>query len=365
MSTNCPIITKLSELDQLPYFTKDAHGRLIVDPKLHDPVPRVLDIHAHMGWSYGLVGKRLKVSERTKNFWYWYDYEDDEGKDILCKEIHPTDREDSRLLRQIVSGVLVLSKYNETHTAANLAAEMDRMNHEKACINPIANFLLGKTNVDDSYEAFKYDRKRFIPFASLTLPTFLRKWGDKEKKRLDELLALSGVKGVKFHPEFQLCSPEHDSAIAFLRQSALNGIPVLAHIGFTGKEPKWLRKHGEPRLFRRALDEIQDLRIIFAHTGLSVYREVLCLAKDYEDKVWLETSGLPVPALNRILNEYDPKKIVYGSDWPFYPLAVALARVLVATESCVDCRKDILYDNAARLLGIPTVEENDREERHE
>ena len=346
MSTDCPNVEKLSDLHKLPYFTRGDQDRLIVDPEFSPPVPPVLDAHAHMGWSYGL-GKNLDVRKRTDSVRYWYDYDHKDEGDILCKEIHPTDSEEWRIISQIILGVLVLSRNNRTHTAANLAAEMDRMNHKKACISPIANFLLGNRNVKDSYKAFEFKPDTFIPFAALKLP---KQWGDKQKQRLDDLLGREGVKGAKFHPEFQLRSPNDDSAIAFLRQCADKNVPVLAHIGFTGKEPNWLRKRGEPRLFRRALEEIGNLRIIFAHTGLSVYREVLCLAKDYADRTWLETSGLPVPALKRILNEYDHKKIVYGSDWPFYPLAVSLARMLVATESCVQCRKDILHNNAARLL---------------
>ncbi len=44
--------------------------------------------------------------------------------------------------------------------------------------------------------------------------------------------------------------------------------------------------------------------------------------------------------------------MVYGSDWPFYHQAIALAKVLMATEDRPELRRPVLYDNAARLLKL-------------
>ncbi len=102
----------------------------------------------------------------------------------------------------------------------------------------------------------------------------------------------------------------------------------------------------------------KSLRIVFAHAGLTKYEEFVKVANEYTEKghtVWLETSGLSVPALLYVLKNYDPKKVLYGNDWGFYPLVVSLARMLVATECYPEARKDIFYNNAARMLGLPEV----------
>jgi predicted TIM-barrel fold metal-dependent hydrolase len=41
-----------------------------------------------------------------------------------------------------------------------------------------------------------------------------------------------------------------------------------------------------------------------------------------------------------------------GSDWPFYHLALPLAKVLLATEGAPEVRRQVLHDNAARLFGL-------------
>ena len=42
--------------------------------------------------------------------------------------------------------------------------------------------------------------------------------------------------------------------------------------------------------------------------------------------------------------------MVFGSDWPFYPLAATLAKVLLVTEGTPDARAAILRDNAERIF---------------
>ena len=45
-------------------------------------------------------------------------------------------------------------------------------------------------------------------------------------------------------------------------------------------------------------------------------------------------------------------RIVFGTDWPWYHQAIGLAKVLLATEGKEQVRQQILYGNAARLLGL-------------
>jgi predicted TIM-barrel fold metal-dependent hydrolase len=92
--------------------------------------------------------------------------------------------------------------------------------------------------------------------------------------------------------------------------------------------------------------------VILGHTGLSQWEKALPLAKEFEEHVWLDVSGQHAGILREILDNYDRNRIVFGSDWPYYPLAVALARLLVATEGRPDWRAGILHNNAAALLRL-------------
>ena len=53
-----------------------------------------------------------------------------------------------------------------------------------------------------------------------------------------------------------------------------------------------------------------------------------------------------------MIEEADPDRIVFGTDWPFYHHALQLAKVLVVTEGKPGLRRKVLHDNAARLLRL-------------
>jgi predicted TIM-barrel fold metal-dependent hydrolase len=110
-----------------------------------------------------------------------------------------------------------------------------------------------------------------------------------------------------------------------------------------------LRAKAEPERFRAALRNFPKLQVLLAHTGLSKRVETLAVAREFPEQVWLDISGQSVPDLKMILDKFDRDRICFGSDWPFYPLAVALARTLVATETCPDYRTDLLFNNGARF----------------
>jgi predicted TIM-barrel fold metal-dependent hydrolase len=79
----------------------------------------------------------------------------------------------------------------------------------------------------------------------------------------------------------------------------------------------------------------------------------LSLANRYPN-VWLELASQSLWGHRKIFAEAPPDRICFGSDWPFYPVAFPLAKVLLATEGNDDLRHAVLRGNAARLLGLPS-----------
>ena len=56
-----------------------------------------------------------------------------------------------------------------------------------------------------------------------------------------------------------------------------------------------------------------------------------------------------------ILAEVDHDRICFGSDWPFYHQGMGIVKVLIATEGDAALRRKILFENAARSLGLATT----------
>ena len=101
---------------------------------------------------------------------------------------------------------------------------------------------------------------------------------------------------------------------------------------------------------------------IFGHSGALQYDMAIQLAKVYPN-VWLELASQGIAGTRRILAEAPVERIMQGSDWPFYPLAISIAKALIATEGMPTERRLILHDNAARLYGLETARAQQQPER--
>ena len=102
--------------------------------------------------------------------------------------------------------------------------------------------------------------------------------------------------------------------------------------------------------YRAPVKEFPKLRFVFGHAGCHMdAAEALQIAKEHEN-VWLEISGQGLTNLEKIKREFDGSRILYGTDWPYYPLAPALAKVLMITEGDKVLRRMILRDDAIELL---------------
>ena len=82
----------------------------------------------------------------------------------------------------------------------------------------------------------------------------------------------------------------------------------------------------------------------------------MVLARNHEN-IWLGTHGQGASQLYELLREVGPEKLLFGSDWPWYPLAFSLAKVLLATEGWPEARVAVLHGNADRLFADPVGDE--------
>lgn len=333
-------ILRMSELDRLPWFSKNDAGELqLVDGA---DVPPVLDCHTHVGWSQG-IGADIDMAARCPVH-YFFDHE--LPQNLLHVQMHPTSEEAKVLSRETTWVPVKTPARNKTHTAANLIAEMDRFNHTHSVLLPV-EIPIKSRHMEQTERAARLD-SRLVPFAGI----HPWRWSDTKAETLSGLLD-GKVRGLKFHPVFQFMAPDSRDAMHLFEWCAANDVVVLTHTGFTGREPAFMRNLSEPERFHEPLRAFPNLKMIFAHTGSRArFHETFAVAKQHEDQVWLEFTGQPVPNIQMLLDQYDTEKLVYGSDWPYYPLAVSLARFLVATSGREHLRPAILRDNFVRLMGM-------------
>ena len=333
-------ILRMSELNRLPWFEKNEAGDLQVAAGAD--IPSIIDCHTHVGWSQG-VGADIDMTRHCP-VRYFFDHES--PQDFLHVQMHPTATEAHELARETKWTLVRTPRRNKTHTAANLLAEMERFQHERSVLLAV-EIPVRSRHMDQTLRAAHLD-SRLTPFMAVhPWP-----WNDAKIKRLERLLD-NKVRGLKFHPVFQFTAPDAPEPMQLFEWCAANDVVVLTHTGFTGREPAFLRALSEPERFRTPLKTFPNLKMIFAHTGSRArFPEALAVAKEFQDQVWLEFTGQPVPNIKTLLDQYDPQKLVYGSDWPYYPLSVSLARFMVATSGREHLRPAILRDNFARLMKL-------------
>ena len=103
--------------------------------------------------------------------------------------------------------------------------------------------------------------------------------------------------------------------------------------------------------YEQVIAENPDLTVLLGHSGALQMEQALALARKY-DNVWLELSSQGLPAVRTVLEKGPADRLVFGSDWPFYHLALPLAKVLIASDNDAGLRRKVLWENAARLLDL-------------
>lgn len=334
-------------LAELPYFELGADGELrVVDLDL----PPAVDLHTHLGMSL-LFAPELDLARKTPRIRYLLDCDREQPGCALDLDVYINSAFDeamhAELSRELVSQLLLGSNAAATHTIPNLVAEMDRVGFARAAILPIA---LGLPFGDDLSERWlaaigaSPERDRLIPFASV----HPRSGGWREHLRA---AVVAGARGIKVHPEFQRLFPDEPAMMEVYQECERLGLVVLFHAGRSGIEPEFLRKYALLRRYEPAANAFPRVQFVLGHAGARDVEDAMRLARGH-DNVWLEITGQGVTQLGRILAQNGRERLLFGSDWPFYPLAATLAKVLIVTERQPEARRSILRENADRLFAV-------------
>lgn len=328
-------------LAELPWFELDDAGRL----RTAIDLPGILDIHAHFGMD---VYRALDLTQRTERVEHLLDCD---GADPGCEldlDVYVngnfTDDERAALPREFATGAFALGS-TRTHTAANLLVEMDAIGVERAAILPIAMPLPFAGGLPERWVRAIHAnswQERLVPFASVDpnepdAPAKLR------------ALADAGARGVKLHPEMQRFFPDSPGAMAVYEVCRERGLVIVFHAGRSGIEPEGIRKFALMRRYEPAVADFPDVRFVFGHGGARDLERAIPIARAHRN-VWLGLSSLGVSQIDAALSALGPDRLVNGSDWPFYHLAVSVAKILIVTRGDTGARDALLRGSAEPLL---------------
>ncbi|HCU56444.1 MAG TPA: hypothetical protein DIC18_03830 [Clostridiales bacterium] len=231
-------------------------------------------------------------------------------------------------------------RMSEDGTADSLIKEGSAVGVEKYVVHSTATTVHQVRSINDYIYGEMQLHPEFVGFMTLH--------NEMEDAAIEEEVALAvsrGMKGVKLHPDFQKFNI--DDAENIYRVTA-GKLPVLLHMGdkrYDFSAPERLRK--------MALKYPNQIFIGAHFGGYSVWDKVECL-KDLPN-VYFDTSSslffLDKSRAADLIHRFGPQRYFFGTDFPMWKPDEELKRFL-ALDLTEREREDILYNNAAKLLGL-------------
>ena len=165
-------------------------------------------------------------------------------------------------------------------------------------------------------------------------------------EELDRAIEL-GLRGVKFHPDFQKFNIDDPRAIPMYRAIADRGLPVLFHTGDDRYD------YSSPLRVDALLRQVPDLIVIGAHFGgYRRWEDVADLPR--RENVYFDTSSslmfLSRDKALRLIDKFGVDRFMFGSDFPMWRPKEELARFLALGLSDAE-NEQILHGTFESLFG--------------
>jgi predicted TIM-barrel fold metal-dependent hydrolase len=231
-------------------------------------------------------------------------------------------------------------------TASDLIAQMDENGVNYAVIhmvavNPKATHMINTWLINLS-------QPRFIKFGTLHPH-------QQDYKQEIERLKGHNVRGVKLQPDVQGFTVDNKELTYPLYEELANrGLTVMFHVG--GNPVPRANQRSTPQMVLRVAKDFPELTIIAAHLGgLNMWDEVLTTLAGREN-VFMETSmtyeNIPPATAEKIIRKHNPKKIFFGTDYPFAPIKSCLERAQKVSFLKQKEKEDLMGLNAHRFFQL-------------
>lgn len=200
---------------------------------------------------------------------------------------------------------------------------------------------------EDLYFATKKN-PRFVPFA----------WINPLMEEARELLREykeKGFKGLKLHPCIDDFHPFNREPLELISEAEKLNLPVMIHTGW--KPPAAFTAYAKVKHIGELADIFPNVTFIAAHMveqpGINDPYEHALVAKKH-DNVYLECSFIPhIRRTKEVVGMLGSERILLGTDFPAASHNILEdARKVTQAEIPRKDKEAILYDNAARLLGL-------------
>lgn len=166
-----------------------------------------------------------------------------------------------------------------------------------------------------------------------------------------------GMKGLKIHPVAQGFAPDDERMFPVYKWLVKHDLPITAHSGINidGKST-----FGEPKRWIPVLEEFNDLKLILAHLGNGFWDQTIEIADRFPPVMFdtaIAVSYIDSPTTLDdedavdLIRTIDPKRILFGSDYPWINPAGDIGRIK-GLNIREDAKKLILGENAARLFNL-------------
>lgn len=235
------------------------------------------------------------------------------------------------------------NNYEPIHdmTKAGLVRAMDEFGIDKSVIQPIATKPSQNKSMNEWAAGTADDR--VIGFGSLHPDT------DDYRRDIDRIVEL-GLKGLKFHAEYQLFYPDEPRMLRIYDYAFSKGLIVLHHAGYDpGTPPPF---HTSPARFAEVLRQMQGGVMVLAHLGGHAQWddvEKYLVGKDVYFDTSMGTSFYGAERLTRIIQNHGADRVLFASDspWSNGKDEIAAIRALPLTPEEIE---KVLGGNAERLL---------------
>jgi len=323
------LFADIPALKKLKYFTLSSEGRICLRAGV---VKRIIDSHTHIGWG------RMDdpIPEPTE---YVFPYTN-ASIDLSHYSAHDyTTPLIKRARLETVRAVLARGR-NYHCSASHLERDMDALRISSVVV--LAVDIFGKINSEIVLQTASQKPDLFIPFISL-----------HPRKKFNHILmkkyVARGARGMKIHPPMQMIRPCSRYVCSMMELATAYALPVLFHCGSSPLSPRIQDRFSVMEDYRTIVSQYKTIPIILGHSGVDEWETAVSIAKEYEH-VYLELSGQPPEVIKKIIRKIGSDRLFFGSDWPYYPAALPLAKVLIATEGNERVREKILYKNIQHLL---------------
>jgi uncharacterized protein len=177
---------------------------------------------------------------------------------------------------------------------------------------------------------------------------------DRNLARRCEGLIRAGVRGFKLYASDHNQDPQAVELAPLFELCNAYRLPMMFHSGTLSRYPMTNPKYGEAATWEPLIRKYEAIPFIAAHGGKGgQQREFRRLVQEYPN-LYVDVSDMPYHVLEQSLAG-DPSiwgRYVFGTDMPQFPdVRVVILKVLKLPLSTA-AKRAILYDNAARLLGL-------------